>query len=173
MAKLTAYFQLQEEISAGLNRIADKGKEAGDVMLLAGNRLQEALDATTGSLDKLNAVTGSAVSVAQSYRDSLSQQEDELERLQEAYVGLALTENQNSDTAKALKKDIDTLSDEIDKNKKALEKAEKAAGIFGDTGKEAIGAMTTALTSAGLAKAIQGIYDVFAIAVGKAIEFER
>ncbi len=159
MAKtLTATFKLIDEMSAKLDSIARSGERAIEQWDSAGQTASGAFDTATAS--------------ASSTTEAMDRFEREALEASQAIDNLA---NAGEETERALEENArvaDNAGDKIEDYGNENEKAGKKAQEFGTTSVDAIQELSKTLTVLGIAKAIDAIYDSFANAVSKAIEFE-
>lgn len=79
-------------------------------------------------LDELTSGQTSAKNAFQKLSDTIDSQEKELVQLKSDYKAVVLEQGKNSDSAKALAKQIDSLSSELSANKQSMDGLDKAAG---------------------------------------------
>ena len=94
---------------------------------------QNAADAFDTSLNALDSGTEGANSALDRLKNTISEQERELESLKNAYSSVALEQGEHSQQAQQLAREIDSLSNELQQNRTALSDAESAANAFDNT----------------------------------------
>ena len=128
--------------------------------------LQKEIDETTGSTDNLER---EKLKLEQKISDTSASLERQNQKLRDTDAALKEagidTNNLSSESAK--------LGSQIDELKGKQEKAAEEAQNFGDTSAEAFGAISNAITTAGIAKALKEIYDAYVACVSAAGDFEE
>lgn len=114
----------------------ENSKGAQDLMIKINNQ-KAAVEKTRASIgyytDKLNDLTAEskdAETATDKLRNTISQQESDLESLKAKYSNLVLEQGKSSKEAKETAKEIQKLSSELQQNKTALNEAEGAADGF-------------------------------------------
>lgn len=138
----------------------------------AGFKTQEALSAAADAAEEQANAIEKGTRFMEEFRQTIDDQERELEELQEAYMGVVLSEGKHSDSAKVLKKEIKDLSSTLEDNKEQLESLEKQSGKTGQAGADAMGTLSNALTSAGVVVILKDMTGAFLEASEAAAEFE-
>lgn len=120
------------------------GKTLETVIRLSGDLdkgIQKALDGVTKNIDQMEAAARKATGAAGELAGKIEDQSTVLEAAKKKYASYLLAGEKNSAQAKALKKSIEQLNDELANDKKRLAAAEKAANKLApsldDVGKEA------------------------------------
>lgn len=124
------------ECKATLGENSKEYQSLSNAVLVAKNQqaaIQNELNATTQKLTALESENKRAVSSFGQLTDKIDKQESELDSLKKAYAEAALSKGKDSDEAKALGKQIESLSGELSENKKKINEAEKAADKFDKT----------------------------------------
>lgn len=124
-----------------------------------GFKTEEAFEAAATAADENTSAVEKGAQALTEFRMTIEEQETELERLQEAYMGVALSMGNDSDEAIALKTEIDELSSVLEDNHKELKKLEEQAGKTGEEGNAMVKKIEQALTVAALAKLISEITE--------------
>lgn len=158
MAALTATFRLVDEISAKLDNIA----RGGEVAL---NRLNALGSSVNSSFGQATASVSRAEDVFENY----SRQTLEAETTLDNFLDTG-REAENVFTSEA--RAAEQAGEEISQLGENAEGAGQSAQGFGTTSVNAVQDLSNALAAAGIAKAIQEIYEGFASAVRASIEFE-
>lgn len=138
----------------------------------AGYKTEDALDAAAKAAQEQADAIDKGTRVMAEFRQTIDDQERELEELQEAYMGVVLSEGKHSDSAKSLKKEIKDLSSTLEDNKEELEELEKQSGKTGQTGADAMNTLSSALTAAGITKILSEMTVAFMECSEAAAEFE-
>lgn len=132
------------ECKATLGENSKEYQNLSNAVLTAKNQqaaIQNELDATTRKLSALEAENKEAASSLGQLTSKIDAEEEELAKLKKAYTENVIAEGKNSDSSKALAKQIKDLSGELADDKKKLDDAEKAADEFDksldDTGSSA------------------------------------
>jgi phage-related minor tail protein len=139
------------------DRSAMEATHSTEELVELGYKTEEALTAAASGASESVSAFQKSLNITEEFRASTAQLESELSQLQDAYIGTALQFGKNSDEAKALKQEIDDLSKIIGQNKEEFADLEKAAGKSGDTAADAVTAIQSALTAAGIAKLVSDI----------------
>lgn len=124
------------ECKATLGENSKEYQSLSNAVLVAKNQqaaIQNELNATTQKLNALESENKRAVSSFGQLTDKIDKQESELDSLKKAYAEAALSKGKDSDEAKALGKQIESLSGELSENKKKINDAESAADKFDKT----------------------------------------
>ncbi len=124
------------ECKATLGENSKEYQSLSNAVLAAKNQqaaIQNELNATTQKLAALESENKRAVSSFGQLTDKIDKQESELDSLKKAYTEAALSKGKDSDEAKALGKQIESLSGELLKNKKEIDNAENSADKFDKT----------------------------------------
>lgn len=124
------------ECKATLGENSKEYQSLSNAVLVAKNQqaaIQNELNATTQKLNALESENKRAVSSFGQLTDKIGKQESELDSLKKAYAEAALSKGKDSDEAKALGKQIESLSGELSENKKKINDAESAADKFDKT----------------------------------------
>lgn len=138
----------------------------------AGFKTEEALSAAADAAEEQANAINKGTRVMEEFRQTIDDQERELEELQEAYMGVVLSEGKHSDSAQILKKEIKDLSSTLEDNRDQLEDIEKQAGKTGQAGADAMGTLSNALASAGIVVILKDMAGAFMEASDAAAKFE-
>lgn len=115
------------------------------------------------SLKDMTEETKDVETATEKLEKTISKQEDAVGSLSRKYSDVVLSQGKNSKEAKALKKEIDNLNDELGKNKKKLEEAKVETKDLADAQNEA------GETSGKLASALKGGLKAGAVGVASAV----
>lgn len=158
MAVLSAVFKGVDEISAIMDRIADRGEQVVSQWETAGATADEAFERAAQGAE----ATASAAEAASSSTDILAaaidNYDNSAQEAAEAVEGL-------NDASEAAARAFEDVGD-------ASEEAGGQAEGFGNASVSAVRELSNVLAAAGIAKLLKEIYDGFAAAVDAAIEFE-
>lgn len=157
-------------------------------------KTESSIDKYNGQLADMKAKQAEADSETGKLSKTIQDQEAKLTRLKKEYANAVLQYGENSDEAKELAKQIETLSGDLVENKKTLSDAEKAADEFDssiadagnsaeeagkDADKAAKGGFTVLrgamaeLVAEGINKVIEGLKDLAKTAIEAWKEFDK
>ena len=169
--------------------VLEQGKESNEAKALANqidslsnslndnrNKLKDAENAANefdNSLNNSAKATEESKSAFEKLHDEIKNQEQDLSKLKSEYASVVLEQGKESNEAKALANQIETLSDNLNDNRNRLENAETAADELGGTlektdetvrdasdGFTVMKGVLADLISAGIQAAIQGFKDL-------------
>lgn len=106
------------------------GKTLETIIRLSGDLdkgIQKALDGVTKNIDQMEAAARKATGAAGELAGKIADKSTVLEAAKKKYASYLLAGEKNSKQAKALKKSIEQLNDELEQDKRRLAAAEKAA----------------------------------------------
>lgn len=124
------------ECKATLGENSKEYASLSNAVLAAKNQqqaIQNELDQTAEKLTKIETENKQAATAFGQLTDEIEAQENDLAALKKQYTNVVLEQGKGSKEARDLAKQIDTLSSEINDNKKELKQAETAADKFDNT----------------------------------------
>jgi phage-related minor tail protein len=122
-----------------------------------GYKTEDALAAASAGADEMVKTIEDGTKVADEFQAAIAEQQAELERLQKAYIGVALTMGENSDEAKALKGEIGDLSKTLEENQSEWTRLGGSSEDAGSSGENAVQVIEQALAAAGLTKLVSEV----------------
>jgi len=125
----------------------------------AGYRTSDALVEVAKAADENVSIIEKGLQVTEDFKNTNSELEAELSKLQDAYIGVAVQYGKNSEEAQGLKKEIDQLSDAVRQNKEEFSELEKSTKDTGVTASDSINLIAQAIIAAGVAKLVNEITD--------------
>lgn len=129
-----------------------------------GYKSAEALEAATDATEEQSNAIEKGTQIMSEFRQTIEEQEAELSKLQEAYMGVTLIYGDSSEAAQSLKREIKDLSSVLEDNQKQLDILEKQSGKAGNEGVSAIEGISSALAAAGITAAVkeiaEGVYEL-------------
>ena len=129
---------------------ADSAGDLADASVEA----QDALSGAAGGAEDAASAFSSAVQEAEDFKAATAALESELQELQNAYIGTALQKGKNSEEARALQTQIESLSETINENRRELDDLTESAGGAETGVSNMTNKIEQVLVSAGIAKLI-------------------
>lgn len=139
----------------------------------AEEKIRQAISTCNSELEQQRSAARDAGEAQESLADTISSQQNDLNRLKSKYAELVAQHGKNSAEARSLANEIDSLSGDLKENQYAMARAEKAAdeldntmGDVGDSAQEAgdgftvFKGMLADLASSGVQAALGGIKDL-------------
>lgn len=130
---------LEKQYALVAQEQGENSKGAQELMIKINNQkaaveqIQSSISHYTDKLNDLTSESKEAESATDKLRNTISQQESDLESLKAKYSNLVLEQGKSSQGAKDTAVEISKLSSELQQNKTALNKAETAADEFDNT----------------------------------------
>lgn len=127
---------LQNQYALVAKEQGENSKGAQELMIKINNqkaaveKVRSSIGYYSDKLNELGSESQEAESAADKLRNTISQQESDLESLKAKYQGLILEQGKGSKAARETAKEIKNLSGDLQQNKATLDKAEDAANKF-------------------------------------------
>ena len=127
-AALTEKLRLAEEQLGANSSMATNLRASLNYLEVESTKLQTEIDGVTSALARQQGGSADHRTALERLSDTISDQEQKLDRLKQAYSSAVLEYGKNSREAKDLAGELSSLSSELEDNRAALKEAQTAAG---------------------------------------------